>query len=109
MNAVEKLQKHLQNCSKILDKFIETHKINESYLVIKDVISQRSHGKLNLRVMHEFDDLTVKEVNVLLSNLHDEFRIYLEKNKIEYSLHINSVNRGWAVDKIVFHFEIKNQ
>lgn len=66
------------------------------------------HSQLNLKVNSEFDNYKVSEVNKILSDLYEEFRKYLEKNKIPYVLHINSEYRSWAVSKIIFKFEITN-
>lgn len=102
------LKSHLANCEKILDKFIKKHNIILAYLVINDCVTTNCTKKLNLKVNSEFDDLKVKEVHRLLVDLNEEFKKYLIKNGLEYPLYINSRYRGWAVDKIIFKFEITN-
>jgi hypothetical protein len=108
METIKELKKHLNNCEIILNRFIKKYDVILAYLVINDSISINTYKSLNLSLYSEFDNLTVKEINQILSKLYEEFRLYLEKNNIEYILHINSEYRGWAVSKIIFKFEITN-
>lgn len=108
MNTIQELKNHLGNCNKIMDKFIKKHNIILAYLVVNDSVSINSHSRLNLKVNSEFNNYKVSEVNKILSDLYEEFRKYLEKNKIPYVLHINSEYMSWAVSKIIFKFEITN-
>lgn len=107
--TVTELKNHLNNCDKILQKFIKKYNINLYYLKIDDVVSIDSHSSLNLKVLNEFNDYKLSEVDKLLTNLYEEFRKYLEKNKLKYNLHIKSKHHGWAVHKIIFKFEITNE
>lgn len=91
-----------------MDRFIKKHNIILAYLSINDSVSINSHSKLNLKVNSEFDKYKVSEVNAILSDLYEQFRKYLEKNKIPYTLYIYSEYRNWAVYKIIFKFEITN-
>lgn len=106
MNTVTQIKKHLQNCEKILNNFIGKYDI--AYLVINDSVKASVRKKLDLKVNNEFDDFRVKEVDKILTDLYEEFRLYLQKNNIENTLYIKSEHNGWAVSKIVFKFEITN-
>jgi len=105
MTKVSDLKNHLIECEKILEQFIKKYSINKYYLRIDDVVTINVHKSLNLIVLNEWNDFTHKEVGNILAKLYESFREYIEKNNLEYPLHIKSV---WGLEKIVFKFEITN-
>lgn len=108
MKTIEELKNHLKACSDILETFIQEHKLLKPYIRINNVIHTYTHGRINLTGHLAFYDLTMQEVDELLSDLYEDFRKYLEVNKIDYPLHIKSICSGWQLDKIEFKFEITN-
>jgi hypothetical protein len=97
---------HLKNLGEIIKEFIVKYNFNRSYLSITGVVRKTTYSRLTISVIDEFDDLTIKKVKGIESEIYESLREYLDKNNIDDGLIIrDSPSRGWYKDGIDLVFE----
>ena len=107
--TIKALEKHLENCKNITYKFFRKHNITIAFMNLDDAVqlgvSHRLHFDFSL-YDGDFKKLKISEFQDLQTKQYDELYKYLETNKIEYTLYMNSVKRSWYTDCIEFSFKI---
>ena len=97
---------HLKNLGEIIKEFLKKYKFKRTYLSITGVVRKTTYSRLTISVIDEFDDLTIKEVKGIESEIYESLREYLEDNDIDDGLIIrDSPSRGWYKDGIDLVFE----
>lgn len=91
------MEKHLKNIAAIISKFKKKYNFVEAYLEIKGAVTVNVHSHVSIQCNTEFDKLTMYQVRAIRADLYEKIRRYLENNKIDQTVYIETIHSGWAV------------